>query len=269
MNMLDRLVSPSSRLARSVATAAVALALLAACDGGQTTSPSGVVNDAGTGGENAAASAYVAEGSIVDTQGQPLSGAEVVVDNQFLENSNVTGKTGSDGRYRIELPKVAATWHVSATHSVEYHGTKYSFPLHPSDDSAFAGNAGGVRNFEWKLKGKRPDDGLYGAFVVGYTEPGDFSFALEDVELTLVPDGPLVDGSEGTTVTGPLVRTADGDALVDVPLGRYAITAKVDGEPLEIRIRNSEAFKASVTSDFDAPYGSLPIYRIEVELRRP
>jgi Carboxypeptidase regulatory-like domain len=273
MNILGPIVSRSLRVSCSVA-GAVALVVLSACEGGQASSPSGEGdepgNDAGVEKDGSTpASGYVAAGSVVDTQGRPLSGVEIVVDNQLLENANETAQTGSDGRYRIELPQTAATWHVTATHSVEYHGTTYSFPLHPSDDSAFAGNTGGVRNFAWKLKGKRPDDGFYGAFVVGYNDLGDFSFALEDVELTLVPDGPLVDGSEGSTITGPLVSTGDGNALVDIPLGRYAITAKADGDPLLIRILDSGApFEQSLTSDFETP-GSLPIYRLDVELRRP
>ena len=163
---------------------------------------------------------------------------------------------------------MAATWAMSATHVVEFHGRTYSFPLHPSNDKAFAGNTGAVRDFAWKLTGKRPDGGSYGAFVVGYTEPGDYSFELKDVELTLEPDGELVDGSNGETITGRLENTPDGDAVTDVPVGRYKISATVGSSPLGIRIRNSDAaYASSVTSDFDAPYGSLPIYRIDVEVK--
>ncbi len=200
---------------------------------------------------------------------QALPNVEIVVDNQLLYDSNETGKTDDRGRYRIELPSFAATWSVSATHSVEYHGTTYAFSLHPNDDSAFAGNTGGVRNFEWKLSGKRPDDGFYGAYVVGYTEPGDFDLQVRDVGLTLAPDGPSWTVRR-ETVSGKFVSTPDGDAVQDIPLGRYTISAKVEGVPLGIRIRNSgDAYEESLTSDFDAPYGSLPIYNLEVELKLP
>lgn len=281
MNKLDRLFVFPSPISYALAVAA-ALAILPGCapgedipystpDGPPSGGNDGDGNDDGNGGgTNTPATAYVAAGSAVDTQGRPLADVEIVVDNQLLSDSNETGKTGSDGRYRIELPQIAATWRVSATHAVEYHGKTYSFPLHPNDDSAFAGNTGGVRNFQWKLKGKRPDGGFYGAFVVGYTEVGDSSIDIKDVELTLVPDGPLVDGSEGETVTGKFVSTGDGDAVQDIPLGRYTISAKTGGAPLMIRIRNGgTSYETSITSDFDAPYGSLSIYNLEVELSRP
>ncbi len=269
----------SLRTSYALAVAAV-LAVLPGCTSGgsssdETTSGgvNGNGNDAGDGkggDTNVKASAYVAAGSIVDTRGKPLSNVEVVVDNQARYDANVLGTSGSDGRYRIELPHDPTTWHVTATHYVEYHGTTYSFPLHPSDDSVFAGDTGGIRNFEWKLTGTRPDDGFYGAFVVGYTEPADFSFDLKDVELTLTPDGPIVDGSAGETITGKLVSTADGEALQDIPLGRYTITAKVGDKSLVARIRNGgTTYENQVTSDFAAPYGSLPIYNIELELKLP
>jgi len=275
---LDRFfVFPSSTHALALAAG---LALLPGCTGGG--DPSGLVDDGqpdpgkqtddddGKEKETPAASGYVAAGAVVDTQGSPLADVEIYADNQFTDGSTLTTKTGTDGRYRIELPQTATTWHMSATHTVEYHGRTYSFPLHPDDDSAFAGNTGGVRNFSWKLTGKRPDDGFYGAFVVGYTEVGDYSIDLREVELTLVPDGPLVDGSTGETITGKFVSTGDGDAIQDIPLGRYTITAKEGDTPLMLRIRNSDtSFGASVTSDFDAPYGSLPIYNIQVELTSP
>lgn len=273
MKSLERLLHFTSPASFTLAVAA-AFAVLPACTSGDAipySTPDGDRGDDETdGGSNTVATEYVASGSVVDTRGRPLKDVEVVVDNQFLSDSYVTGKTGSDGRYRIELPPVAATWHVSATHVVEYHGKTYSFPLHPNDDSAFAGNAGGVRDFQWKLKGKRPDDGFYGAFVVGYTEIGDSSIDVREVELTLVPDGPLVDGSEGETVTGKFVSTGDGDAVQDIPLGRYTITAKTGGAPLMLRLRNGgTSYETSITSDFDAPYGSLPIYNLAVELSRP
>ncbi len=287
MTHLDRLLSFSSWKTRAL-VAVLTVALLPACsssdkngtgsNGAPDQSGGGNGGDQGAGGEGGASgegsgdttvTPFVASGVVTDAQGKPLPNVEIVVDNQLLYDSNATGKTDDRGRYRIELPTFAATWSVSATHSVEYHGTTYAFSLHPDDDSAFAGNTGGVRHFEWKLSGQRPDGGFYGAYVVGYTEPGDFDLQVSDVELTLVPEGPLVDGSQGETISGKFVSTPDGDAVQDIPLGRYTISAKLEDVPLGIRIRNSgAAYEESLTSDFDAPYGSLPIYNLEVELAR-
>ncbi len=272
---LDRFFAFPPSTARALALAA-SIALLPGCTGGGDSSTPvddehepGKQND-DDGKEGPAETGYVAAGVVVDTQGNPLAGVDIFADNQFTEGSTLTSKTGTNGQYRIELPQTATTWHMSATHTVEYHGREYSFPLHPEDDSAFAGNTGGVRNFAWKLTGKRPDDGFYGAYVVGYTEVGDYSIDLRDVELTLVPDGPLVDGSTGETITGKLASTGDGDAIQDIPLGRYTITAREGDTALLVRIRNSgTSYDTSLTSDFDAPYGSLPIYNLEVELSLP
>ena len=221
-------------------------------------------------GPNEEASAYVVAGTIVGTNGEPLPDVEVYADNQLVEGSTLVAYTDSAGRYRLELPETATTWAMSATHTVEYHGTSYSFPLHPENDRVFAGNTGAIRNFSWKLTGTRPDDSNYGAFVVGYTEPAEFGFELSDVELTLEPDGPLVDGSNGKAITKKLERTPEGDAIDDVPLGRYTISAKLPSGPLVVRIRNGGGdYASSITADFDAPYGSLPIYQIDVEMKQP
>lgn len=211
----------------------------------------------------------VVAGRILDTFGEPLVGAEVVADNQVSYDSNLVGITDEDGVYRLELPDLAATWHMTATHTVAYHGQDYHFDLHPIVDDPFAGSDGAVRDFEWRLTGKRPDDGVYGAFVVAYAQPGDV-LKLEDVTLTLVPDGPIVDGSDGETISGKLENTPDGDALTDVPVGRYTITAELRSQPLEVKLRNaSGGFHDAVTADFEAPYGDLPIYLVDLELRRP
>ena len=258
-----------------LAVASLALLPAATCDD-KPASSSSVNGDGGTDpargeastGTSGEASPYVASGRAVDTTGAALAGVEVVIDNQLIDDSNLVGTTGADGRYRLELPQLAVTWNASATHSVDYHGTRYRFPLHPSDAQPFAGNAGAVRDFTWKLTGNKPEGGTYGGFVTAYRDLGDTSFDISDVELELEPDGPLVDGSQGARIARKLVPTPDGDAVEDVPVGRYRIQAHVDGAPLLVRIRNTEGYAASVTSDFDVPHGSLPIYRIELELRR-
>lgn len=237
-----------------------ALAIVAAC-GGDGTSSEGDMTPR----------AYTAIGRVLAEDGTPIEGAEVVADNQLVYDANVIGRSDANGRYRLSLPSIAVTWHMSATHVVRFHGRAYSIPLDPSDDAPFAGNAGGVRDFTWRLAGERPDGGLYGSDVIGYNEPGDFSYDIEDVELTLVPDGAIIDGSAGTTIVDTLASSPEGFAVRDVPIGRYTISARLvsTDTPLLVRLRDEGVYVAALSADFDAPFGSLPIYQIAIELSRP
>ncbi len=201
-------------------------------------------------------------GKVVDARGQPMSGVTVVADNTLLYNSNALGTTGADGTYRIDVSRPAGTWHASATHKVQYNSRSYTFDLDPNDDSVFAGNAGAVRNFTWRLSGKRPDSGTYGGFVAVYVDqlldpenPGQ-AINSDDIELTLTPNGRLVDGSDGAPITKKLVRTPDGDAVEDVPVGRYTVTARYvqagkSPRPMQVCIKDTGDYADSVTADFE------------------
>lgn len=256
----------------SIRSSALLLAsFLAACSTGEATpaSPDGGVTPPSAGGE---ASAYRVTGRVVDASGKALANVEVVADNQALYDANVIGVTTADGAYRIELPEVSTSWAATASHVVDYHGKRYHFDLDPSTKAPFAGSDGAVRDFTWKLSGRRPDDGSYGGYVAAYTEPGDISIVATDIELTLEPDGPLFDGTAGSTIVQKLVRTPDGDAVTDVPVGRYRIAARLPTGPLQIRRRAQgeapDAYAATVTADFE-PSGGLPVFDIQVEVRLP
>lgn len=217
-------------------------------------------------------------GRAVDARGQPLPGVKVWADNTLLYDTNAGATTGADGSYRIDVRSPAGTWHASATVQRQYHGRSYTFDLDPNDDSVFAGNAGAVRNFTWRLSGARPELGSYGGFVVGYLsqlmDPADPEQALDatHVELTLTPEGPLVDGSEGSVLTRKLERTGNGDAVEDVPVGRYRISARyappdTAARPMQLRLRNTGSYGDSVTADFETLVGSA--HQLELELRLP
>ena len=269
MTTLDRL----HRTARTT-IAALLTAALAACGGSDTGPDEGPDN--GNGGGDGNASAYVVTGRVVDPQGQPLSGVEVVADNLLLYDSNVLGRTGSDGSYRIQLPEVASTYRITASYTKRWQGRDWVFPLEAQGEDEIAGNEGGDVDFEWKLTGQRPDGGFYGGMVVVYNSYADLELEETNVELTLTPVGPLVDGSSGSEITAKPVVTADGDAIRGVPIGQYTITARYAApgqtpEPLLVRRRNSgAAFSAALAGSFEAPYGtSLGIYQIDVEVERP
>jgi hypothetical protein len=249
----------------AVRRAPLALALFAAACSAEGTTPT----DPDEGGS----AAYVASGRVTDARGEPLAGVEVVLDNQLLHNSNVVTRTGTDGRYRATLPPVAVTWAASARLQREFDGARYTIELAPVDPSAFAGNTGGVRDFVWRVRGAGPDGSWYGSSVVVYASLAQFDLDPRDVELTLTPVGPLIDGSQGQAVVGRPSSTGDGYAVVDVPIARYTIAAREVGggasRPLRVRLRNTGSYATTVTTGFAAPYGaSLAIYRIDLEVQR-
>jgi Carboxypeptidase regulatory-like domain len=247
-----------SRLARralALATAA-ALAACAAGDGagsGTPTEPTGGTTPPPTSGQPSP-SAGLVTGTIVDAAGRPLAGVRVVADNTLFYDSNVTGTTDAQGRYRLDLGRVPATWHMTAQVSRTYNGQEYTFDLHPDSDADFSGLDGAVRNFDWRLTGKRPEltDGYYGGTVYAHIDifhwPDDAD--ARDIEFTFTPVGPLVDGSTGPSLT---LRAADGSRIPDVPVGKYTVTARLAPQgaaarPLTIRLATGGAYASAVTA---------------------
>lgn len=201
----------------------------------------------GGGGQRAGAMTGLA----TDAAGNPLAGVEVSIYGTTLaggEDVQFDVKTGADGRYELDLP--AGNYASSAYWDFTFNGRRYRQELHPVkghwDDEP--SRDGIVRDFVWRLSGLHPryerSEGETYAYYGGaanvsvidvYYESWQTNhFASEfpngfTVEVTLVPQGPLADGSQGSTVTWTEKVDAAGDAdfkLVDVPLGRYAASAK-------------------------------------------
>ena len=126
------------------------------------------------------------------------------------------------------------------------------------------------------IPGERVDGlGYYGMPVIYYMArfedpqyPGHY-LDTDYVELTLVPVGPLIDGSAGHTLRGFGERTGDGPAIVDVPLGRYTISGRYlspnhPPRSLLLRLRNRGEYVPALTADFAE---LLPTrYQIELEV---
>lgn len=187
---------------------------------------------------------FVVKGRVTTAAGQPLAGAEVWADNTLAYNSNALATTDADGSYRIELPRQdLTTWRVGGQARLEYHGQRYQISL-VGDQSPFGSAEGALRDLRLVLSGPIPElaGSFYGATVGVYTDLDDTQIAdTADVEVTLSPDGPLVDGSQGRTVTG---RVTGGWQVSDVPIGRYTVTARhhhPEGRivDLVVRIRSS------------------------------
>lgn len=170
------------------------------------------------------AESFIVKGRVTDTQGNPMAGVEVYADNTFGYNANIFGISDANGYYRIDVSGVVpSSWRVGGYHNVTYHGVNYRFSLHPDDERPFVGVDGAIRNLEWRLTGERPEGGFYGALVRVYEDYGSYDLELKHVELTFTPEGPLPDGSTPPSFT----RTSEnGMDFLDVPAGRYTITAR-------------------------------------------
>jgi hypothetical protein len=210
--------------------------------------------------------ALVAKGHVTDSAGNPLGGVAVTADFQLTEDFGLDGTTDANGDYRIELDPPISSWHMSAQLTTTYHGIEYSFALHPLDDSPFVGQEGGVRDFVWRLTGPTVHpEFTYGGTVIVYADFAGGDILTEFVELTLTPDGPLVDGSAGAAIT------ASGDAIQDVAVGRYTISARYlePGKPpvpLLVRVRGAAGYAPTTTADFEQVSSSGQ--EIELEVRR-
>lgn len=196
-----------------------------------------------------------ATGRVVDTRGRPIAGAKVHLDNTVFHSSHMQATTDADGRYRLKMHPGA--WLATAKFRTDYNGRSYELELHPENSDSFD-DGGAVRDFTWKLDGRSPlsEYRYYGGFILVFTATG-FYEDMEAVELRLEPDGPLIDGSEGRTLS---LRFGDRHwvqygHIEDVPIGRYRVTALLHAEdgprPLRIQDRHTHgAFQHEFMLDF-------------------
>lgn len=210
----------------------------------------------------------VVKGRVTDTQGKPMANVNVVIENTVFHASYVTATTNATGNYIISVP--AGSWKALVRINHPFLGKTYQFDLHPNDPAPFAGTTGAIRNFTWKLSGEKPDGtGFYGSDVAVYSQPGS-SFSMEDVEITLTPDGILADGSKGKVIIKTLIDIGGGeDGIRDVPIGKYRISArnKTNGKALQVRLRNKGEYQTSVTGIFSSGYTGITNYQIAIQVQ--
>ena len=190
-------------------------------------------------------------GYVRDIQGHPLKGALIGVRSTAVGGfySGASAKTDAQGYYEIKAPWGVGSFYC-AGYTTDYGELIAAFGLHPTDGETdeFATASGVVKN--WVLlpygvgdRAKAQDDPKYcgnyygGTLVFNYyVEDGSQSKsalpANSQVEITLTPDGPLLDGSKGTSI---VVRKAIGSGfsgmfyLNNIPVGVYKIKAQVQG----------------------------------------
>lgn len=165
------------------------------------------------------------KGTVKSLAGAPIPGAFIFIDGVLDQNLQYTTK--EDGAYRLRLQPGAFI--AQATLSYKWEGQVYKFDLKPDSTDTFDDSTGAVRNFTWELTGEKPQPqmGSYGGYI--YVNVGTDNFFVEDqdnITYRLEPIGPLIDGSAGQAIErkGGAPRTAEWGKILEVPVGRYAIT---------------------------------------------
>lgn len=210
---------------------------------------------------------YVVKGYVRDAKGHPVPDVSIFADNTLLYDSNILGVTDESGHYRIELPQITTTWRMGADLTKEFNGKSFTFHLAADVDRPLAGSAGAVRDFTWK----KFDGQIYIYPNFSSFDDSMPEFDMSDLEITLTPVGPLLDGSTGQKLIKHGGPVKGGAGIDNVPIGRYKATARwlPEGhEPLPMQISvNSGKYAESAEFEFDiSRTASYYISEFEVKL---
>lgn len=200
---------------------------------------------------------FIVQGWVVDSDGNPVEGAEVFADNQLLYNSNLITYTDANGYYRIELPDFATTWNMGGSYDAEIEGDIFHVDLTPVIDQPFAGNTGAIRNFI-----VQSDSVMGELYVYQWVDDYDKLYLEDNIKITLTP----LNG--GPTITGYGFNFPGGFGMNDIPVGRYKVTGEYaePGEepiPLYVRVRHTKEYAESTTFEFKPLVAG--IYQAELE----
>ncbi|NJM53156.1 MAG: carboxypeptidase regulatory-like domain-containing protein [Blastocatellia bacterium] len=197
-------------------------------------------------------------GYVKDWSGKPLAGAEIGVRSSYFASSYSGGqdKTDANGYYEITLPKGSAEIY-NAGYQIAWGNDVAAISLHPADgklDSFVTAN-GAVENFVFLSYGVTSNENLqknphlpstfYGGAInlSWYSAEDDDGnappFAVKEgtaLEVTLTPEGKMLDGSAGQIIVIRKTLGISGAFRIhNIPLGRYRIKVTANGKPLKIK----------------------------------
>jgi hypothetical protein len=182
-----------------------------------------------------------ATGKLADARGKPLTDVTISL-SAFLADNTAYSKDfaikGPAGEYAMQIPDGAYNTPMARA-GVWYNERWYDLPLAAADGTREwpaqrDSKDGLVRDFVFRINGAKPggspiepDD--YWGGSVHFDKGGDLG-EFAKIEITLKPDGPLIDGGTGQTLVFnrelPWKRPQD-HLLFDIPLGKYTATAKL------------------------------------------
>lgn len=237
------------------------IACLAASTASCTTPDNNPAPDPGTG------QAGYLIGKVTDPSGKQLSKATVYINNTVIKDRSAETSSSADGSYKIAMVAGLGQWVAKGYILKPYNGRVYKLLLDPENDESFTQEEKPVRNFQWKLQGHIPDLSLnqyYGGSAELYKDPNvEDMNDTENVEFTFIPDGILIDGSQGKTLKlrGGKAGTQNRNRLVDIPIGRYRVSAVYlpTGKALKVKDAwNDDPYASSAIIEF---HGTEESYR--------
>jgi hypothetical protein len=226
-------------------------------------------------------------GHAVFEDGRPIPEFEVGYEGGFGGGSSGTGHNGQF-EVKNQDPASIIVRNAEAKIHVPYRGKTYVLPLAPLDNKTDNQSSeewradiqqGASRDFIFRLTGTQPGHkpvdpasvadtdtydvkhGFWGQTASVYLDPA-VARVGNTVEITLVPDGPLIDGSAGKTITRALQLKEPGNNyyLYDLPLGTYAVTARLlspGGAPKPLHLK--EQVIDDPQSSGDTPQSSVKL----------
>ncbi len=215
----------------------------------------------------------VVKGRVVDKDGKPVANAMIVASSTDYYNKTSTGYSDANGNYSFSLPTGIAegSYSVSGTVTLRYQNTNFNMALYPQQEGVFSAYEGAVRDFTFRLTGPRSvtsdaNDLPLGATLEVHAQPDNVDD--KNLEITLQPIGPLVDGSIGQTL---VVGLPENDYRIkDIPVGKYKITArdKVTGQVLGIAINGAfQEYAPSVEGLFrDADFEGSTFFELVINI---
>lgn len=200
-------------------------------------------------------------GTVVNAAGKPVAGAQISVIGTTSRGDTTSRDVFTDntGTYRAKMPDgaYAAKWAFAHIH---YNDRDALFALDAPDPRLLADqdiSSGPVVPFVFKISGitsahRDPNswDSYYGQAITMY---GDSNCPdKKTIQLTLTPDGPLADGSQGKTL---VMSQSQWAPFKDIPLGIYEASIQVtdgNGRVIPSRIGHWQAdWSQSVRAAWD------------------
>ncbi len=198
--------------------------------------------------QSVSANAGTVTGLVKDSHGNPLQGVNITVEHTVWQDTYLYATTGSNGKYSITIPAdPAGDWMAKAKYSKKAYGKTYLFDM-AGNAAPFTHADSARRNFTWKLSGKKPTGGYYGAHVDLYQLGTDAQ--MNKITIVFTPiDSTLIDGSPAVSFERHVENVAGTFMIKDIPIGKYSIMAKYPGKKLYLENRhdnNNPALKKTV-----------------------
>jgi hypothetical protein len=204
-------------------------------------------------------------GAVTDSRGNPLPNVNITAEHTVWYGTYLYGKTNANGKYIINIPdSPAGSWTARAKYTKKAYGVNYIFDLDGST-KPFTQADSAVRNFTWKLSGKKPgDNGYYGAHVDLYQWGTDADMTKIKIDFTPL-DSTLIDGSPAQPFERTVEDVAGTFMVKDVPIARYSIKAKYPGKKLYLENRHGNGGPAISKTVVFNKYGFLAETEYNIE----